>query len=161
MSNVNYNTPPVLIVGDSGTGKSTSSQTLPPDRTLIINSEVKMMPYAGHKEFKVVDVDGYQKLKEVLQQLVSEDGQKRIDYVVLDSFTSMTEIVERWANAMFSGFSQWKEYNAAIIAVINAIKKLPQQVFVIGIPEQKDAEMHNAREYLKVKGKELKYGIEK
>jgi len=158
---VNYKTPPIAIVGDSGTGKSTASRTLPKDRTVIINTEVKMMPYEDHSAFKVMDVDSYNDLNNLLTLLESEDGEKAFDYVVLDSFTSMTEFIERWSVAMFAGFTQWKEYNLAITKVINILKRLPQQVFVIGIPEQKDESMGNAKQYLKVKGKELKYGIEK
>ena len=157
----NYTTPPVLIVGDSGTGKSTASGTLPPDQTVILNTEVKMMPYANHGNFKVMDIDAYATLKDTLTLLASADGQAAFKYVVLDSFTSMTEIVERWANANYSGFSVWRNYNEAIGFVIRMLKKLPQQVFVIGIPENKDAEFGNTKEYLRVKGKELKFSIEK
>ena len=158
---VNYTTPPICIVGDSGTGKSTASRTLPKDKTVILNTEVKMMPYADHGEFKVMDIDSYNQLLEILALLESEDGKNAFDYVVLDSFTSMTEFIERWSVAMFSGFTQWKEYNLAITKVINVLKRLPQQVFVIGIPEQKDESMGSAKQYIKVKGKELKYSIEK
>jgi len=158
---LNYNTPPVLFVGLSGTGKSTAIETLPPKRTLIINTENKMMPFRNHSEFSVVDIKGYSQLMEVMRQLLSKEGSEAFDYVILDSFTSLTEIIEAWANASFSGFSQWKEYNGALQSVIKVMKQLPQQVFVIGIPEREDVEFGSAKMYLRVKGKELKYQIEK
>jgi len=158
---LNYNTPPVLFVGLSGTGKSTAIETLPPARTLIINTENKMMPFRSHKDFTVMDIRGYTALMDVLRQLMSPEGSEAFDYVVLDSFTSLTEIIEGWANAAFSGFSQWKEYNGALQSVIKVMKQLPQQVFVIGIPEREDVEFGSAKMYLRVKGKELKYQIEK
>jgi hypothetical protein len=60
---------------------------------------------------------------------------------------------------MFSGFEQWKQYNAIIGEVIRILKTLKQQVFVLGIPENKDVEFGEVRKYLKVKGKELKFGF--
>ena len=119
------------------------------------------MPFPEHNKFKVVDVDSYTLLITVLDQLASEDGSKHFDYVILDSFTSLTEILEKWADANFNNYTVWREYNAAIMKVISRLKKLPQQVFVLGIPEYLDAEFGNSKQYLKVKGKELKATVEK
>jgi len=161
MLELNYTTPPVAIVGYSGTGKSTAIESLPADRTIVLNPENKMMPFRSHNKFTVIDVKEWNVFLDVLNQLESEEGVKNFDYVVVDSFTSLTEMIERYANFAFSGFNQWKEYNAMITEVIIRIKRLPQQVFFIGIPEQKDVEFGDVKLFLKVKGKELKYQVEK
>ena len=156
-----YKSVPVLVVGESGTGKSTAIRTLPPERTVVLNTELKAMPMQNHDDFKVVDINTYKVLDAALRYYASEKGDK-YDYLILDSFTSMTEIIDRYTSAVYSGFDQWKNYNLLIYDVINRIKLLKQQVFVLGIPEQKEESFNEIKKYIRVKGKELKYGnIEK
>ncbi len=156
-----YKSVPVLLVGESGTGKSTSIQTLPPEKTVILNTELKALPTRNHDAFKVVDINTYKVLDAALRYYASPEGTK-FKYIVLDSFTSMTEIIDRYTSAIYKGYDIWKNYNLLIYDVINRIKLLPQQVFVLGIPEQKDEGFNEIKKYIRVKGKELKYGnIEK
>jgi len=156
-----YKSVPVLIVGESGTGKSTAIRRLPPEKTVILNTELKAMPMQNHDDFKVVDINTYKVLDNALKYYASSKGDK-YDYIVLDSFTSMTEIVDRYTSAVYVGYDQWKNYNLLIYDVINRIKLLKQQVFVLGIPEQKEESFNEIKKYIRVKGKELKYGnIEK
>jgi len=156
-----YKSVPVLVVGESGTGKSTAIRTLPPEKTVVLNTELKAMPMQNHDDFKVVDINTYKVLDSALRYYASEKGDK-YDYVILDSFTSMTEIIDRYTSAVYSGFDQWKNYNLLIYDVINRIKLLKQQVFVLGIPEQKEESFNEIKKYIRVKGRELKYGnIEK
>ena len=156
-----YKSVPVLLVGESGTGKSTAIRTLPPEKTVVLNTELKAMPMQNHDEFKVVDINTYKVLDAALTYYSSEKGDK-FDYIVLDSFTSMTEIIDRYTSAVYSGFDQWKNYNLLIYDVINRIKQMKQQVFVLGIPEQKSENFNEVKKYIRIKGNELKYGnIEK
>ena len=156
-----YKAVPVLIVGDSGTGKSTAIRRLPPEKTVILNTELKALPMQNHDEFKVVDINTYKMLDNALRFYASEKGEA-FDFVVLDSFTSMTEITDRYTNAIYTGFDVWKNYNLLIYDVINRLKQLKQQVFVMGIPEQKAEGFNDFKKFIKVKGNELKYGaIEK
>jgi GTPase SAR1 family protein len=156
-----YKAVPVLIVGDSGTGKSTSVETLPTEETVILNTEIKALPTENHDDFKVVDINTYKVLDAALRYYASEKGSK-YKYLVLDSFTSMTEIIDRYTNAIYQGFDIWRNYNLLIYDVINRLKQMKQQVFVMGIPEQKAEGFNDFKSFLKVKGNELKYGaIEK
>ena len=156
-----YKSVPVLVVGESGSGKSTSIKTLPPSETVILNTEIKALPFEHHDDYKVVDINTYKVLDNALRYYSSEKGDK-FKYIVLDSFTSMTEIIDKYCSAVYQGFDQWKNYNLMIYDVINRLKLLKQQVFVLGIPEQKDEGFSEIKKYLRVKGKELKYGnIEK
>jgi len=157
-----YKSVPVLIIGESGSGKSTSLRTLPPEETVILNTEEKAMPFRNHDQYKVVDINSYKKLDQALRYYASDKAGDKFKYIVLDSFTSMTEMVDRYANAVFSGFEQWKQYNLIIGDIIRRLKVLKQQVFILGIPEQKAESFGEIKKYLRVKGNELKYGnIEK
>jgi len=147
--------PVVLICGESGTGKSSMFETLPPERTLILNTELKPLPMRNFNQFKNVMADTYKKLDSAISQLQKTD---KYDYVVLDSFTSLTEIVNKYASTAFNGFEVWAQYNQMIVDTIWKLKKLPQQTFIIALPEQKALEFGETKAYARVKGKELKYG---
>lgn len=164
---------PVCIVGDSGTGKSTAIENLPHDRTLVINTENKPLPFESYMDFKVVSATNYKKLSAVLNQLSQEEievkdkdgnvtkvpgGATKYDYVVVDSFTAIAEFIERYVTHQFSGFEQWKQYNLILSEIVNKFKGLPQQGFMVALPEQKDMSFGETKNYIRVKGKELKFG---
>ena len=166
-------TAPVLFVGDSGEGKSTAIEHLPQDRTLVINTEDKPLPFEEYASFKVVRATTYKKLMATLQQLAEIDSVvkgvdgvetikkgagSKYDYVVIDSFTAIAEFIERYVTHMFNGFEQWKQYNLILSEIVNKLKALPQQVFMIALPEQKDMSFGETKSYVRVKGKELKFG---
>ena len=98
-----YKSVPVLIVGNSGTGKSTSISKLPPEKTVILNTEMKALPMRNHDDFKVVDINTYKMLDNALRYYASDKGDA-FDYLVLDSFTSMTEIIDRYTTAIYDGY---------------------------------------------------------
>jgi len=152
-----YKAVPVLVVGESGTGKSTMIGTLPPEQTAILNTEEKALPIPNHDKYKVVNIGSYKMLDAALRFYSSEKGDK-FKYIVLDSFTSMTEIIDKYTSAVFTGFEQWKQYNLIIADIIKRLKVMKQQVFVLGIPEQKDEGFGEIKKYIRIKGKELKYG---
>jgi len=145
---------PVLIVGPSGNGKSSTFRTLPPEETVIINTERKPMPFRNFTKFKNINISRYKDFTKVMKELATS---KKYKYVVIDSFTSLTEIVGKYTDTVFTGFEQWKQYNVLLQDALWLIKDLPQQVFMTGIPEY----LENGDEpegYIRVKGKELKYG---
>ena len=151
-------TAPVLFVGDSGEGKSTAIETLPFETTLVINTEDKPLPFEGYASFKVVRATTYKKISDILSQLSDVEKGSKYEYVVVDSFTAIAEFIERYVTHMFNGFEQWKQYNLILSEIVNKLKALPQQVFMIALPEQKDMSFGETKSYVRVKGKELKFG---
>ena len=150
---------PVLVVGESGSGKSSSFRNLPPDRTVILNTERKAMPFKGFNKFKNIDVSSVKMFNTAMSQLAKSED---YDYVVVDSLTSFTEIVNKYTEVTFSGFEIWKQYNSLIYDAVQTMKALPQQVFITAIPEYLEKSLGEMKGYARVKGKELKYGgIEK
>ena len=152
---------PVIIIGESGTGKSSTLESLNPARTIILNTEDKTLPFQNGDKFVNKYITSYKALIATLDALIkdgSAEGAKKYDYVGIDSFTAITEIVERYADFAYQGFEQWKKYNEMIVTVIRKIKQLPQQVIVFAIPEQKDIGFNDTKSFARVKGKELKYG---
>ena len=150
---------PVLIIGESGSGKSSSFRNLDPEKTVILNTERKKMPFKGFNKFKNIDIASVKAFNQVMSELKKDD---KYDYVVIDSLTSLTELVNKYTEVTFNGFEIWKQYNSHIYDALQTIKSLPQQVFITAIPEYLEKSLGEMKGYARVKGKELKYGgIEK
>jgi len=151
--------PLVVIIGDSGTGKSSLLETLPPERTVIINTENKPLPMRNFSQFKNFYITDWKALANILDKLSSPEMKEKYDYVVMDSFTSTVEIVNRYCDKVYNGYEVWAKYNDMITDVIIKMKKLDMQCFMIALPEQKAEQFGETKSYARIKGKELKYGF--
>ena len=149
---------PVLICAESGSGKSSAARTLPADRTVIINCERKPMPFKGFAKFKNVNISKYKDIQKVISQLKESD---KYDYVVIDSLTSLLEIMNKYCSSVYSGYNIYSEYNDMVYNVLQDIKDLPQQVFVTAIPEYIEVAPGETKAVPKTKGKEWKGAISK
>ena len=86
-----------LVYGPSGIGKTTSAKTLPPDRTLIVSFERKLLPLAGIG-FPCTIINDWQEVEELVDMFatgepVRIDG-KEIKTIFIDSLTSMGELAK-------------------------------------------------------------------
>ncbi len=146
---------PVLLCGASGSGKSSTFRNLDPETTLVVNTERKPLPFKSFNKFKNVNISNYRDYAQLMIEL-KEDTKYKV--VIIDSFTSLTEIVGRYTDSVFQGFEQWKQYNQIVQDALWAVKDLPQQVFMTGIPEYMETSPGEVKGYIRVKGKEHKYG---
>ncbi len=151
-------TVPVLLSGVSGSGKSSTFRNLDPKRTVIVNLENKALPFKGFREFKNINISSYKKFAQVMSELKKSED---YDYVVIDSFTSLTEIIHRYCELTFSGYEVWGSYNKMISESLLMIKDMKQQVFVTAIPEYYEVNFGEPKGFAKVRGKEWKHSIEK
>ncbi len=149
---------PTLIVGQSGSGKSSMFRTLDPKKTVVVNCERKVLPFKGFNKFKNINVNKYKDYTNLIKELKGEKG-KAYEYVIIDSLTSLLEICNKYCTTVYSGYNIYSEYNDMVYNVLQDIKDLPQQVFITGIPEYLEDDIPKA--FLKTVGKTWKYSIEK
>ena len=95
----------VAIVGRSGTGKTSSLEQLPEDKTLILNVENKRLPFKTKfkHEYRIKD---YRKLIGDNNEgmLISGIKSDKFDYIVIDSFTTWAEMVLDFAKKYETGY---------------------------------------------------------
>ena len=125
--------PNIFICGPSGTGKSTSMRNLPPERTVILNTEQKALPFRKGVEFKLnVPIDSIQLFKTALTKAIENP---KIDIIVIESFTSLTELIYMKAKSLFDGFDVWDYYKNEIKKIMEMSKNTEKYIIFIGIDQ--------------------------
>ncbi len=153
MSSIKY--PPVLLSGDTGSGKSSCLRNVPhPERVAVLNIERKIMPSRNAMKLKSIDISSYRMLMQAMQQAMENDA---IDIVFIDSFTALADLLFRYCKTQFSGYEIWSNYNDLIYEFLQGIKHNVKPVYLTGIPETFE-DGFDKKKYIRVKGKEFKYG---
>ena len=123
----------ILIVGDTGTGKSTAIKTLNPDETFIINCLNKPLPFKGSKNLynsEKKNIHVTEDWKVVLTLLDNVSKQSHIKNIVLDdiSFAATKEFFNR---ASEIGYNKFTEIGVHTQAIIDKCKNLGDNINVI------------------------------
>lgn len=136
----------VLILGDSGTGKSASLRNFTPEEILVINSAGKPLPFKNHLE---CFTPRYEKLTQDVLDAMDKTKKKVIvidDAQYIMSFQYMRRIKE-------GGWDKWNDIQGDFFNIIKACDYMPDDVVVYFLSHiQRDDEGH---EKIKTMGKML------
>lgn len=118
----------ILIMGNSGTGKSSSIRTLNPEETFIINILDKPLPFKGgkssyNKEYKNYFVsDDPQEILKILQVLDTNKKYSHIKTVIIDDFQYCMS-VPFMRRARESGWNKFTEIGQDAFQIIYTASK--------------------------------------
>lgn len=127
----------VLILGESGSGKSTSIRTLPPEQTLIINVIGKPLPFRGFKgKYHPLSADGKEgnyytsddpsKIARLLKFI--NESRLDIKYIVLDDYGyTITNSFMRKASQR--GYDKFQDIGSDAFNVLEAVASLRDNLF--------------------------------
>lgn len=116
----------VLIIGESGTGKSTSMRNCDPDTTAIVNPVGKPLPFKGSGKFDTMNsVTESRKITKWMKEQAAV-GKKLL---VVDDFQYVLAIpyIDRIKE---TGWDKWNDFGANYFDIINVCKELPDDVVV-------------------------------
>lgn len=136
----------VLILGDSGTGKSASLRNFKPEEILVINAAGKPLPFKNH--FECVNPSFEKLTKDVLDAMDKTDKKVIVidDAQYIMSFQYMRRIKE-------GGWDKWNDIQGDFFNIIKACDYMPDDVIVYFLSHlQRDDEGH---EKIKTMGKML------
>jgi len=128
------NKPNIFICGASGTGKSTSLRNLNPETTVILNTERKQLPFKGALKFgdRNVFIDTVDKYFKTFEYAMNKED---VETIVIESFTSLTEMVYKRANDIYEGFDLWGYYKDKIGEILDISKNTDKWVIFLGIDQ--------------------------
>ena len=150
--------PNIIIVGPSGSGKSTSLSSLNPKTTAVLNTERKQLPFKNAKDFMNVPIKSVSEFHSALDKAMSSD---KIDTIIVESFTSLIEIIFREADIRYKGFDVWSYYNKEIDKVLDKSKNSDKYVIFTAIDGVYDGDNGVEERYVAVDGNRWKKRVEK
>jgi hypothetical protein len=147
----------VLLVSQSGKGKTYSFRNMDPETTGFINVENKPLPFKNNFKFHARPINSAS-AKAALKQFAEEPT---IDCIIFDSFSAYIDMLLFEARAVKKGFDIWNQYNDEIGKFFNYIKGIDKEVFITAHYEWIQDEGGAKERRVKVKGKEFEGVIEK
>lgn len=115
----------VLIMGESGTGKSTSMRNCDPATTAVVNPVGKPLPFKGKYEM-LNSVTESRKITKFMREQAAA-GKKLLvvdDFQYILSVPYMNRIKE-------NGWDKWNDFGANYFEIIEVCKELPEDVIVV------------------------------
>lgn len=115
----------VLIMGESGTGKSTSLRNCDPATTAVVNPVGKPLPFKNHFEMLNNETDARKIVKYMKEQCAA--GKKLLvvdDFQYILAVPYMNRIKE-------TGWDKYNDFGANYFEIIDCCKDLPDDVVVV------------------------------
>jgi hypothetical protein len=153
----------VGIVGQSGTGKSTSIETLNPKETVIINVSNKPLPFKGWKSnytqgklsegANYISTDVAATIVQALKYI--SDNRPEIKHIIIDDLQYLMSF-EFMAKAKEKGFEKFTDIGKNTFDVLNASRQLRDDLIIFAIyHEETTSENFNPKRKIKTIGKLL------
>lgn len=116
----------VLVMGESGTGKSTSLRNTNPDLVAVVNPVGKPLPFRGAKKFTTLD-GVTESLK--ICKFMKEQAKAGKKIIVVDDFQYILS-VPYMNRIKENGWDKWNDFGANYYEIIEVCKELPEDVIV-------------------------------
>jgi len=147
----------VLLVSQSGKGKTYSFRNMNPDTTGFVNVENKPLPFKNNFKFHARPLNTSQ-TKVSLKEYAENPA---IDCIVIDSLSAYLDMLLAEARATNKGFDVWNKYNEEVGKFFNYLKSIQKEVFISAHYEWIQDEGGARERRIKTKGKEWEGVIEK
>lgn len=157
MENNNRDFYKVLLVSQSGKGKTYSFRNMNPETTGFINVEHKPLPFKNAFKYhgKPQAVAG------VFAALKAYMENPEITCIVIDSLSAVFDMILAEARATKKGFDIWNNLNDTASRFVAEVKKVNKEVFLTAHYEWIQEDGVGRERRVKIKGKELEGVIEK
>lgn len=124
------------IMGESGTGKTTSMRDLPADTTLYIDADKKGLSWKGWRDSFNADARNYLKTDfpqvalQALQKVDADENYKHIKVVVVDTINGLM-VADEMRRAKEKNYDKWIDLAQSIYDLIDYSLQMRDDVTVI------------------------------
>lgn len=147
----------ILLVSQSGKGKTYSFRNMNPKTTGFVNAENKPLPFKNQFEHHERPTNTAE-TKQALKKLGDDPN---IECIVLDSLSAYLDMLLLESRATKKGFDIWNNYNEEVGKLFNFIKSINKEVFITAHYEWIQDENGAKERCIKTKGKEWSGILEK
>lgn len=157
----------ILIMGESGSGKTTSMRNLPPEETFYIDCDKKGLSWKGWREQYSKEKGNYMQTSDAKQVMtlltkISQE-QPQFKYVVIDTLNWIM-IDDEFNRMREKGYDKWQDMAYSIIGIISLANVLRNDLTIIFITHsQTERDENTGATFTRVKtsGKKIdKIGLE-
>lgn len=150
----------IAIMGESGSGKTTSMRNLPPDETYYIDCDGKGLSWKGWRSKFSPEKKNYKATsdKEEIVKLLVNISEKapHVKYVVLDTLNGVM-VDDEFARMKEKNFDKWIDLATAVYGIVILIPKLRNDLTVLSVfhTQVERDESGNIWTRIKTSGKKL------
>lgn len=146
----------ILLVSQSGSGKTMSAQNLDRNTTGFLNIENKPLPFKGDFKYHTTP----KTVTDIINTLKEWAQIPEITSIFIDSLSAIFDMVLLDGRSKYKNYEIWNFYADTIQKLIDLIKRLPKEVFMSAHYEILGIE-GNMEKRVKVQGKQLEGIIER
>lgn len=124
------------IMGESGSGKTTSTRTMDPAKTMYIDCDKKGLPWKGWKAQYNGNLENYvatdipTTVMSILKHVNDDEKYKHIEYVVIDTINGVM-VAEEMRNAKVQGFGKWTDLAQYVWSIFDYCLTMRDELTVI------------------------------
>lgn len=128
---ITFPKPIIAIIGDSGTGKSTSFRNMPWDKTKFIDVERKGLPF-DHRPITNYAAPAH---SDAVIAAMVDAAKAKTPYCVVDSITKFFEYALNECKDLYKGYDIYKYFSDKVRRLLNAARSNDTVFIFTGIPE--------------------------
>ena len=150
----------IAIMGESGSGKTTSMEHLPPGETFYIDADGKGLSWKGWRnQYNEVNKNYYPKsdkdqILACLRKIDTE--QKQIKYVVIDTLNGIM-IDDEFIRMNEKGYDKWQDLAASVYGIVKYALRSREDLTIIFLCHSQTERDENGYQFTRIKtsGKKL------
>lgn len=123
----------ICIMGESGSGKTTSLRNLPPSETFFMDCDGKGLPWKGWRKQYSLENKNYAKLyrpETVLKTMEKIETMSSIKYLVIDTLNGIMvgEEIDRMKE---KGYDKWQDLAASVYTIVAKANAMRDDLIII------------------------------
>lgn len=150
----------IILMGESGAGKSTSLRALPPEHTLYIDADGKGLSWKGWRQQYSEQNKNYVKTNDALdiQNFLNivHESRPHINYVVIDTINSVM-VADEMRRAKDKGYDKWVDLAQCVYYIVTGANTYRGDLTIIILAHTQTIDDDNGYRFtcLKTNGKKL------